>query len=73
VDSSLEKQKVAKRIRGVFERAVAERSGASLLLTAAEQALVSEADLELIKEETGYNGLFKPRVLQKAIEKETPP
>lgn len=49
------KHEVIARLTQIYEKAVRERTGVSLLLSADEAQAFSAADLEKIKEETGYN------------------
>ena len=55
------KQSVIDRIKLLFEQAVSERSGVSFLLSNLEQSVISQADIEQIKEETGYNAMLGQR------------
>jgi hypothetical protein len=55
------KQTVIDRIKPLFDKAVSERSGVSFLLSKPEQAVISQADIEQIKEETGYNAMLGQR------------
>lgn len=50
---------VIERLRPIFERAVKERSGVSYLMTHAEQQLITDSDMQKLKDETGYTAMCR--------------
>ena len=56
ITKPMTKDDVIARLRPIYERAVQERSGVTFALSLEEQGLIDDADIERIKEETGYRG-----------------
>jgi len=56
---NISKEQVLGRLRETFSSAVKDRTGVSFFLSQEEGKLISEEDVEKLKDETGYTAMLK--------------